>query len=84
MTKEKIIAIIEQEHPITYNGIKVELNTNDSVIGMFVRADDYKELKEKNVWRFVRKPDIQQWNSSKNLDLTELINGNLIIDIAIL
>jgi len=82
MKSENIANLIEQWFYSADRLFKIDLTTNSYVIGAFIKADDYDELKSKNIWRVIKSSDLIKWKSSHNLELTELINGDLINDIS--
>jgi hypothetical protein len=81
MNAIEIADFIENEHPITYNSLEIKLNTGDIDVGIFVQHSDYSTLKEENIWRFVKNPNIGKWKETHDEGFTELINGNLIVNI---
>jgi hypothetical protein len=81
MTAKQIANIIEHEVPVTKHSFEILLNTDEKVIGIFVMADDYEVLKQKNIWRIVKNPDIGTWNDKRDLTLAEPVNGGLIVSI---
>jgi len=81
MNKEEIADTIENQFPITFNSMKFLLNTSTTIFGLLVQGSDYDELKTKNIWRFVKHSDINQWFKAKDVNLTELISGDLIVRI---
>ena len=81
MKAEKIADIVEHWFYSLDKLFKIELTTNGYVIGAFIKAHDYDELKSNNIWRVISNTNLIKWKSSKNLELTELLNGSLIKDI---
>jgi len=80
---EEIANRIEIYHRVTNNSYKIGLNTNESVVGYFVQANDYEELKAKNIWRVVKIPNILKWKATSNPEHSELLNGDLIVSISV-
>jgi hypothetical protein len=75
MTNEAIAKFVENGHLIKSN-IKIDFKQRSSLIGMFLKANDYEELKSKNFWRIVTDPkNIEAWKKSKDMNLARLFNG---------
>lgn len=54
MTKKQVIQFIEIDHPVTYAPSVTKVVCNNTIYyGFFESFDDYRELKEKNQWRFI-------------------------------
>ena len=84
MNKEDIAYIIEVKHPLTNYSLKVDLNTDEFLVGIFVMTKDYDELKERNQWRFVINQKLRKWEQSNDHKLTEIIDGKYIDSITVL
>ena len=56
MTPELISKFVENEQ-LPNKPVKIEFKKRNAVTGMFVKVNDYDELKSKNFWRFRRTPD---------------------------
>jgi hypothetical protein len=74
MTSEQISKYIEDKH-LSKNPLKIEFKTRSSIIGLFIQAADYKELKVKNFWRIVSETKINDWKNSNDNNLAKIFNG---------
>ncbi len=45
------------------------------VTGLFIRANDYNELKSKNFWRVVHASQLEQWLETKDINVARIFNG---------
>lgn len=45
------------------------------VEGIFIKAPDFLELKKKNFWRIVTVNKLQEYQKSKDLNLSRIFNG---------
>ncbi|MDE3236809.1 MAG: short-chain dehydrogenase [Bacteroidota bacterium] len=55
--------------------INVSFKERNVLTGIFVRGTDYDELKKKNFWRIVSIANLDNWNATKNINLSKLYNG---------
>lgn len=46
-----------------------------TVEGIFIKAQDYSELKKKNFWRIVTAKKVEEYHQSKDLNLSRIFNG---------
>lgn len=74
MTTELIEKHAEQSHK-NKSVIHVHFKDRNMVTGFFVKGNDYDELKVKNFWRIVNAAQIEQWESTRDVNLTRLFNG---------
>lgn len=63
--------------PKTKRSKIVNLHFKDraTVTGIFIITTDHQHLKNKNFWRVVSIKNIEQWDRTKNLELSRLFNG---------
>lgn len=74
MTNEQIEKFIEPKH-LSHNSVKIDFKTRNSIIGIFIEAADYKELKSKNFWRIVSEKHIKEWKGTNDNSLARIFNG---------
>ena len=74
MTTEMITQFIENKNRKN-NTVQVHFKERSTVKGLFIRSADYDELKYKNLWRIVSSAKIEEWNRTKNIDLSRIFNG---------
>ena len=55
--------------------INIHFKERNTVAGVFVRGNDYEELKKKNFWRIVSPANMQNWSKTKNINFARLYNG---------
>jgi len=75
MTNEQIEKFIEPKH-ISHSSVKIDFKTRNSIIGIFIQAADYKELKSKNFWRIVSEKNIKEWKGTNDNSLARIFNGS--------
>jgi hypothetical protein len=55
--------------------IRIHFKERASIEGIFVKGQDYKELKSKNFWRVIKTDVAGEWAATKNMNLTRLYSG---------
>ena len=71
MTIEQIERFIGTE-PDCFSKISLKART---VEGIFIKAPDFLELKKKNFWRIVSVTRMQEYQESKDINLSRIFNG---------
>lgn len=55
--------------------IEIRFKGRPTVTGLFIRTNDYEELKAKNFWRVVHVSQIQNWSRTNDMNLARIFNG---------
>lgn len=71
MTIEQIERFIGTE-PDCFSKVFLKART---VEGIFIKASDFLELKKKNFWRIVSVNRLQEYQRSKDINLSRIFNG---------
>jgi hypothetical protein len=74
MTTEMIEKFVQNKNRKN-NAVNIHFKERSSVKGLFVQTSDYDELRYKNLWRIVSNAKIEEWNKTKNIDLSRIFNG---------
>ncbi len=74
MTNDMIAKFLEPDH-LANNSVKIDFKTRNSIIGLFIKTNDYHDLKSKNFWRIVTETHINEWQDTKNPGLARIFNG---------
>jgi hypothetical protein len=74
MTNEAIIKFIETKNK-SEKALNIHFKTRSTVTGLFIKGNDYDELRSKNFWRIVTNGNIEQWNKTKDMNLARIFNG---------
>jgi len=74
MTNEQIGKFLEAGH-LTKHSVKIDFKSRQSIIGLFIKTNDYDELKSKNFWRIVSEANIAQWQRRQDNNLAKIFNG---------
>jgi hypothetical protein len=54
---------------------KIFFKTRNTVEGVFIQATDFAELKRKNFWRVVSAKNLEDYRTSKDINLSRIFNG---------
>ena len=74
MTNHKIEKFIECK-PKKNVKVNIHFKQRATVKGLFIRTDDYEELKSKNFWRIVSDSKVEEWEKTKDSSLARIYNG---------
>jgi hypothetical protein len=74
MTPEQIGKFVEAGH-LGNQPVKISFKTRNALKGIFIRMNDYQELKSKNFWRIVSESYIPEWEKTGNSNLARIFNG---------
>lgn len=77
-TDKTYIMTIEQIERFIGNGMdnssRIVLKAR-TIEGIFIKAPDFLELKKKNFWRIVSVTRMQEYQKSKDINLSRIFNG---------
>lgn len=68
---EKFIGGTKQSNPKA----NIHFRQRETFKGMFIRTNDYDELKSKNFWRILSISKLEEWEKTKDLSLARIFNG---------
>lgn len=73
MTYEQIAGAVQNlDHPL----FEIRFKSRASVKGLFIKAADYDELKQKNFWRIVEERRIAEYERTGDEDLARIFYGD--------
>lgn len=74
MTNDVIEKFIEAK---TQKNAKVNIHFKQraTLKGVFIRTNDFNELKAKNFWRIVPATKVEEWEKTKDGNLARIYNG---------
>jgi hypothetical protein len=75
MTNEQIEKFLVSHLTADDQPVKIFFKTRNTVEGIFVRANDYSELKSKNFWRIVTSMNLENYRKSKDISHARMFNG---------
>ena len=74
MTQEMIEKFIETKNR-SNSPVNIHFKERSTITGIFIKANDYEELKSKNFWRIINKNAVAQWEETRDVNLARLYNG---------
>lgn len=72
---EEIEKFLEKQKLVKGQHVKIDFKKRNTLFGLFIKTDDYGELKSKNLWRIVVEPRIKEYQTSKDMNLARIFNG---------
>ena len=75
MTIEQIEKFIAGNKEDLKEPAKIFFKTRGTVEGIFIRTSDFVELKKKNFWRIVSSKNLDDYKTSKDINLSRIFNG---------
>lgn len=75
MVYEMITRFLEPVH-VEKLAVKIEFKKRNSMVGIFVKSNDYEDLKSKNFWRIVSEVKIPEWRKTNDNNLSKIFNGS--------
>lgn len=76
MNIEEIEKFLKKDKNDQDQCIKINFKKRDSIFGIFVKSDDYSDLKSKNFWRIVTKTHFDQYYKTKDVKLAKIFHGS--------
>ena len=76
MNIEDIEKFLDNKTSEKHNYVKISFKKRDALYGLFVRDKDYTDLKSKNFWRIVTRPQFDAYQKSGNMNLAKIFSGS--------
>ena len=76
MNIEEIEHFLDTKATVSQNYVKIDFKKRNSIYGLFIKDRDYVDLKSKNFWRIVTRPNFDDYNRSKDVNLAKIFNGS--------
>jgi hypothetical protein len=74
MTNDMIGKFIESKS-LKNDRVNIHFKQRDTLKGVFIRGNDYEELKSKNFWRIVSDSKLEEWKRTQDNNLARIFNG---------
>jgi hypothetical protein len=74
MTNEQLEKFLQKDIANSAT-VKINFKTRSAILGIFLKLEDYTELKSKNLWRIVSESRIDEFKKTKNAGLARIFNG---------
>jgi hypothetical protein len=56
--------------------VKISFKNREPIHGLFIRDNDFRELKAKNFWRIVTRKHFDDFKKSRDVKLAKIFNGS--------
>jgi hypothetical protein len=76
MNSEQIKKFIDTKITRKDKYVKIEFAKRDPIYGIFIKDGDYPDLSSKNFWRIVTSKHFDNYNKTKDVNLSKLFNGS--------
>ena len=76
MTVEQIEKFLDDSQRRSNTASRISFKARNTFEGMFIKAQDYSDLKKKNFWRIVAANRVEEYQQSKDLNLSRIFNGS--------
>jgi len=74
MTNDSIEKFIDSK-ALKSTKVNIHFKQRATVKGVFIRTNDFNELKSKNFWRIVSDSKVEEWERTKDTNLARIYNG---------
>ncbi len=74
MTNDAIIKQVETKGNAD-KPLNIHFRQRETIKGLFIKSEDYNDLKSKNLWRIVANANIELWEKTKDVNLARIFNG---------
>jgi hypothetical protein len=75
MTTEQIEKFLLVKNVAPNHPVRITFKTRKPLEGIFIKTQDYADLKSKNFWRVVTGTNIDFYKTSNDLSLARIFNG---------
>jgi hypothetical protein len=72
MTNEAIVKQVNNSDKL----LNIHFKQRNTITGLFIRTNDFDDLKSKNLWRIVTKMHVEEWRRTKDINLCRIFNGS--------
>ena len=76
MTTEQIEKFLSVHRANNNSPVKITFKTRKPLEGIFLKMQDYTDLKSKNFWRIVTGANIDGYKTSNDVSLSRIFNGS--------
>lgn len=74
MTNDQIANFLSQKSSGT-SVVRINFKTRTAICGLFIKTNDYSELRDKNFWRIVGENKISEYRKTKDESLAKIFHG---------
>jgi hypothetical protein len=85
MNAEQIQTFLSNKISEQNKYVKIQFQKREALYGLFLTQEkDYADLSKKNFWRIVTQKNFDQYNKSKDANLSRIFNGSEITRLSLL
>jgi hypothetical protein len=74
MTNDAITKQVEGKN-VPERILNIHFKQRNTITGLFIKGNDYNDLRSKNFWRIVTNGNIDRWRSTNDINLARIFNG---------
>jgi hypothetical protein len=72
MTNEAIVKHVNNSEKL----LNIHFKQRNTITGLFIRTNDFEDLRSKNLWRIVTKTHVEEWKRTRDINLCRIFNGS--------
>ena len=76
MNIEEIELFLDKQNVKPGQHIRIDFKKRDPIFGLFIRTNDFGDLKAKNFWRIVTATNMAEYQKTKNVNLARIFSGS--------
>lgn len=76
MNIEEIELFLEKQQVKSGQHVRIDFKKREPVYGLFVKTNDFADLKSKNFWRIVTAANMAEYQKTKNMNLLRIFSGS--------
>lgn len=76
MNIEEIELFLERQPVKTGQHVRIDFKKRDPIYGLFIKTNDFTDLKSKNFWRIVTATNMAEYAKTKNMNLARIFSGS--------
>jgi hypothetical protein len=76
MNIEEIELFLEKQSVKTGQHVRIDFKKRDPIFGLFIKTNDFADLKAKNFWRIVTATNMAEYQRTKNNNLARIFSGS--------
>ncbi|OLY93873.1 hypothetical protein SAMN05444008_11178 [Cnuella takakiae] len=76
MNIEEIELFLERQTVKAGQHVRIDFKKRDPIFGLFIKTNDFTDLKSKNFWRIVTATNMAEYQKTKNMNLARIFSGS--------
>ncbi|HWB23919.1 MAG TPA: hypothetical protein VG738_00500 [Chitinophagaceae bacterium] len=83
MSNDEIEKFLAKQQIKDGQQVKIVFKKRNTLYGIFIKGNDYVDLKRKNFWRIVTSMNFEAWSRSKDINFARIFNGSEFSSLAV-